>query len=103
MLQSGNGTERGQPHKHQLTALRGLLGGALDLATQLADPLLERLIAVFRRLPEDDREIIVGIIEREAESRQMGDATAGTVASGAMLPSPRDASTGTVKPACRLM
>ena len=78
MLQSGNGTERGQPHKHQLTALRGLLGGALDLATQLADPLLERLVAVFRRLPEDDREIIVGIIEREAGSRQMGDATAGT-------------------------
>jgi hypothetical protein len=49
----------------------------LDLATKMADPLLERLVAVFRRLPEEDREIIVGVIEREAESRRMGDATGG--------------------------
>ena len=77
MLQNGNGTEGGQPRKHQLTALRGLIGAALDLASQMADPLLERLVAAFRRLPEEDREVIVGIIEREAESRQMGDATAG--------------------------
>jgi hypothetical protein len=77
MLHNGNGTAHGQPRKHQLAALRGLLGAALELASQMADPLLERLIAVFRRLPEEDREVIIGIIEREAESRHMGDATGG--------------------------
>jgi hypothetical protein len=76
MWQNGNGIEPGQPRRHQLTALRGLLGAALELVAEIADPLLERLVAAFRRLPEEDREVIVGIIEREAESRHMGDATA---------------------------
>lgn len=75
---NGNGTGIGQPLVHQLSALRGLLSAAVDLAGQIADPLLERLIAVFRKLPEEDREVIVGILEREAESRQMGEATVGT-------------------------
>jgi hypothetical protein len=77
MLQNGNGAEPGQPRRHQLTALRSLLGAALDLATQMADPLLERLIAAFRRLPEEDREAVAGIIEREAESRHVCDAASG--------------------------
>jgi hypothetical protein len=87
MLQNGNGTGNGQPRRHQLTALRGLLGAALELATKMADPLLERLVTAFRRLPEEDREIVVGIIEREAESRQMGDATAGATGM-ALRPNP---------------
>ena len=87
MLQTGNGTENVQPRKHQLTALRSLLGAAVDMATQMADPLLARLIAVFRRLPEEDREIIIGVIEREAESRRVGDATAGATGMG-LRPNP---------------
>src|SRR5258705_8358982 len=81
MAHDGNGT--GQSGMHQLSALRGLLAAAVDLAGQIADPLLERLVAVFRTLPEEDREVIIGILEREAESRRMGDATAGTT--GLML------------------
>ena len=73
-----DGTGNGQPRTHQLSALRGLLSAAVELAGQSADPLLERLVAVFRRLPEEDREVIIGILEREAESREVGDATSGT-------------------------
>src|SRR5882724_10341854 len=76
MAHEGNGT--GQSHMLQLSALRSLLSAAADLAGQIADPLLERLVAVFRRLPAEDREVIIGILEREAESREVGDATAGT-------------------------
>ena len=81
MSHEGNG--QGEPRTHQLSALRGLLSAAVDLAGEIADPLLDRLVAVFRKLPEEDREVIVGILEREAESRQVGDATAGTT--GLML------------------
>jgi hypothetical protein len=87
MLHNGNGTEAGQPRKHQLTALRGLLAAAIELATQIADPLLERLVGVFRRLPEEDREVIIGILEREAESRHVGDATTGATGM-ALRPNP---------------
>jgi hypothetical protein len=76
MAHDGNGN--GQPRTHQLSALRGLLSAAVELAGQIADPLLERLVAVFRRLPEEDREVIIGILEREAASREVGDATGGT-------------------------
>jgi hypothetical protein len=51
----------------RLDALRAILTSAHDLAARLAtDPLLERLLSVFSRLPDPDRSVILGVLERDA-------------------------------------
>jgi hypothetical protein len=56
--------------------LQKALAAALDLVHQLADdPLLGRLIAVFRATPMVDREPIVAILEREITGRLLSRAT----------------------------
>jgi hypothetical protein len=55
-----------------LEALRTIIGSASALAEALLDhPLLARLVAVFDGMPEDDRETIVGVLEREVEMRRL--------------------------------
>jgi hypothetical protein len=50
-----------------LEALVALLGEAGGVAAGLAaDPLLVRLLKVFHRLPGPDREVLIGVLEREA-------------------------------------
>ena len=50
-----------------LEGLLAVLGEAEGLAAGLAaDPVLIRLLKVFHRLPEPDREVLVGVLEREA-------------------------------------
>ena len=56
--------------------LKKALAAALDLTHQLADdPLLGRLIAIFRKAPLEDRETIVAILEREIAGRLLSRAT----------------------------
>jgi hypothetical protein len=56
--------------------LQKALEAALDLAHQLADdPLLGRLIGIFRKAPIQDRETIVAILEREIAGRLLSRAT----------------------------
>jgi hypothetical protein len=51
----------------RLDALRTILVAAHELATKLAgDPLVERILRAFAKLPEPDREPILKVIEREA-------------------------------------
>jgi len=57
----------GDARTTQLDALQAILVTAHGLATELtADPLLERLLHVFAKLPEPDREPILKIVERDA-------------------------------------
>jgi hypothetical protein len=54
---------------HSLQALRTLLSTASDVAERLHDPLLTRWISVFTAMPAEDRETILGIVEREVAFR----------------------------------
>ena len=51
----------------RLDALRAILVTAHELATKLAgDPIVERILQAFAKLPEPDREPVLKIIERDA-------------------------------------
>ena len=55
-----------------LATLQTVLASAADLANDLTtDPLAARLLTALARMPVDDRETIVSVIEREVEIRQM--------------------------------
>jgi hypothetical protein len=59
-----------------LEDLQKALTAARELAQQLTDdPLLGRLLAVFRAMPMEDREPIVAILEREIAGRRLSRAT----------------------------
>jgi hypothetical protein len=56
--------------------LQKALAAALELAHELTDdPVLGRLVAVFRSMPMEDREPIVAILEREVTGRLLSRAT----------------------------
>jgi hypothetical protein len=61
----------------KLTALRTLLGTARELVAGLAsDPLLRRVVEAFMALPEQDREPIARVLERDASWRRIVEHTA---------------------------
>ena len=58
----------------KLETLRALLETAWRLAEEMAsgaDPLYERWRRTYRRMPADDRETVVGVVEREVEMRNI--------------------------------
>jgi hypothetical protein len=56
--------------------LTEILEVAVELVASLAkDPILSRLIEAFRLMPFEDREVIVGAIEREVRARRLSRAT----------------------------
>ena len=62
-----------------LEALCALLAKARDFtATFTDDPLVERILNAFARLPEPDRETVVGVIERDATWCRIAEQTADT-------------------------
>ena len=62
-----------------LDTLHALLARAREFAEQSADdPMVERILAAFARLPEPDRETILGIIERDATWCRVVEQTADT-------------------------
>jgi hypothetical protein len=59
-----------------LNDLRSALDTAVGLVRELADdPLLGRLISVFRAMPMQDRSVIIGILEREVTGRLLSRGT----------------------------
>jgi hypothetical protein len=62
-----------------LDTLLSLLTTARAFAAQVVDdPLMERLLGAFSRLPQPDREAIVGVIERDATWCRIVEQTADT-------------------------
>lgn len=58
-------------------ALRGLLETATKLVADLSDdPIFRRLLTVFSRMPAEDREPILAILEREVDGRLLCEASA---------------------------
>jgi hypothetical protein len=62
-----------------LETLHALLATAREFAAQFTDdPMVERILAAFSRLPEPDRETILGVIERDATWCRVVEQTADT-------------------------
>src|SRR5262245_10289374 len=62
-----------------LDALQAILVSAHELAAQLtADPLLERILRVFAKFPEPDREPVLRVLERDATWCRIVEQTADT-------------------------
>ena len=63
--------------------LRETLRAARNLLRRItSDPLLLRLLDVYARTPGQDREVIVGVLEREVTLRRLSDANARSSLSG---------------------
>jgi hypothetical protein len=61
----------------QLAALRALLETARDLAARVDDdPTIGRLLRAFLTLPPDDRDVVVGVLERGTAWRRIADCVA---------------------------
>ena len=59
-----------------LEQLQATLGAALEIVRELGeDQLLQRIIAVFRAMPTQDRPVIIGVLEREVTGRLLSRAT----------------------------
>jgi hypothetical protein len=66
--------------------LRETLRAARNLLRKLTgDPLLLRLLDVYSRTPAEDREVLVGVLEREVSLRAMSAANARTTRDGFQL------------------
>jgi len=66
-----------------LATLQDLLAAAARIASELSqDTLLPRLIDVFARMPTEDRETIVQILEREVDLRNLAKDAASTALGG---------------------
>jgi hypothetical protein len=73
MRERGGKPKHGKPVFDELTEI---LEVAVDLVAALAkDPVMNRLIEAFRLMPFEDREVIVGAIEREVRARRLSRAT----------------------------
>ncbi len=63
----------------RLDALRAILVSAHELAVRLSsDPLFERILRVFAKIPEPDRETILKVLERDATWCRIVEQTADT-------------------------
>ena len=61
----------------QLAALRALLETARDFAARVdEDPTVGRLLRAFLTLPPDDRDVVVGVLERGTAWRRIADGVA---------------------------
>jgi hypothetical protein len=73
----------------QLEALRAILDTAARVLQQLAaDPVLRRLLTAFERMPAEDREPIVEVIEREVEMRLLGSSQGDVLTGRDLVPNP---------------
>jgi hypothetical protein len=69
--------------------LSSLLAAASRLAHELgSDPLVERLLRAFTAMPEGDREIVIGVIEREVQTRRLSQKVADTLTQVELRPNP---------------
>lgn len=75
-----------EPPLAVLTSLLAVAAGIVD--ELIGDPLLERLLKAFTAMPEGDREIVVGVIEREVQTRLVSQDVADTLTQVALRPNP---------------
>lgn len=75
MAQQANDADAGM-----LPTLAALLQNAADRVDHLLnEPLLVRLLTIFAKVPADDRETLVALLEREVQAKLLTDATAGSM------------------------
>ncbi len=75
--------------KPRLETLDTLLRTALGILADLdVDPFFQRLVTVFSRMPEGDREPVLTALEREVELRVLAEATDGAITGCALTPNP---------------
>jgi len=75
----------------KLATLRSILEAATAVMADLigaGGPLFERFARVYTRMPADDREPIVSVLEREVDGRLMADTVADTVTGVRLAPNP---------------
>jgi len=65
-----------------------VLESARRLVDDLENPLLVRLVDVFMRMPEGDREVLIGAIEREVRTRLVSAEVAETLTQVELRPNP---------------
>jgi hypothetical protein len=72
-----------------LPTLAALLQNAAERVDDLlGEPLLMRLLAIFAKIPADEREILVVLLEREVQAKLLTDATAGSMTGLTLRPNP---------------
>jgi len=75
--------------EQRFDVLQSLLVSASRMADELLnDPLLERLLGVFARMPEGDREIVIGALEHEVQTRLLSQEVADDLTQVALRPNP---------------
>src|SRR5437867_6957209 len=72
-----------------LSALLRAASAVVDQVSVLSDSLLERMARMFSRMPAEDREPILAILEREVDQRLAVRAPAGEFALGSPNPNAR--------------
>jgi hypothetical protein len=76
--------------EQRFDVLKSLLSSASRMAHELVnDPLLERFLDVFARMPEGDREIIVGALERDVQTRLLSQEIADDFTRVELHPNPK--------------
>jgi hypothetical protein len=76
--------------EHQFDVLRSLLSSASRMVHELLnDPLLERYLDVFARMPAGDRETIVGALEHEVQTRLLSQEMADGFTQVELRPNPK--------------
>jgi hypothetical protein len=68
----------GYPSGDEIDTLSALLGAASNILEELSGESIGRLLDVFTKFPPEDRDTILLILEREARSRKLAEATAET-------------------------
>jgi hypothetical protein len=72
-----------------LATLQNVLASAAQIAQDLAsDAIMPRVLDVFARMPSEDRETIVAVLEREVDLRNLGRAAPSPPLSGVSLTRP---------------
>src|SRR5512143_1428442 len=72
-----------------LSTLQNVLASAARLAQDIAaDPLVPRLLDIVRRMPIEDREIVLNVLEREVDLRNLSKQAPSGSLSGLNVPKP---------------
>lgn len=72
-----------------IATLQHVLASAIRIAQDLtADPLVPRILEVFGRMPAEDREVVLGVVDREVDLRNLARDAPHAVLSGVNVTRP---------------